>query len=57
MKERKITRPLPRHPIIKEVKEREEVKEVRQETQRNMPSREALEKICYDANHRIGTVR
>jgi hypothetical protein len=46
MKERKITRPLPRHPIIKEVKEREEAKEVREETQRNVQPREALEKMC-----------
>jgi hypothetical protein len=46
MKERKITRPLPRHPIIKEVKEREEVKEVREGTQQKMQLCEALEKMC-----------
>jgi hypothetical protein len=57
MKEGKATRPLPRYPIIKEVKEIEEVKEVREETQRNAHPREALEKICYDANHRICIVR
>jgi len=34
MKEMKATRPLLRHPIIKEVKEIEEVR-VREETQRN----------------------
>jgi len=35
MKERNATRPLLRHPIIKEVKKIEEGKEVREETQRN----------------------
>jgi hypothetical protein len=37
---------LPRHSIIKEVKVREKVKEVREETQRNALPREALEKMC-----------
>src|SRR5229473_5649666 len=57
MKERNATRPLSRHPIIKEVKKIEEGKEVREETQRNAHPRDALEKICYDANHRICVVR
>lgn len=57
MKERKATGPLPRHPIIKEVQEIEEEKEVREQTQRNVLPREALEKMCYDANHRICIVR
>jgi len=57
MDERKLARPLPRHSIIKEVKEGEKGKEVKEETQRNRLAQGAVEKMCYDANHRICIVR
>jgi len=46
---RKAARPLPRNPIIMEVKEGEEgkeVKEVKEETQRDLEAQGAMEKIC-----------
>ena len=54
---RKAARPLQRHSIIKEVKEREKAEEVKKETRRNGAAQEAMEKICYDANHRKSIVR
>jgi hypothetical protein len=46
---RKAAGPLPRNPIIMEVREGEEgkeVKEVKEETQRNLVAQGATEKIC-----------
>jgi hypothetical protein len=57
---RKAARPLPHNLIIMEVNEGEEgkeVKEVKEETQRNRLASGAMEKMCYDANHRIGMER
>jgi hypothetical protein len=40
-----------------EVNEGEEGKEVKEETQENRLASGAMEKMCYDANHRIGMER
>jgi hypothetical protein len=39
------------------VKEREKAEEVKKETQRNGAAQGAMEKMCYDANHRKSIVR
>jgi len=54
---RKAARPLQRHSIIKEVKEREKAEEVKKETQRNGAAQGAMQKMCYDANHQKSIVR
>jgi len=42
---------------VNEGEEGKEVKEVKEETQRNRLASGAMEKMCYDANHRIGMER
>ncbi len=50
---RKAARSLPRNSIIKDVKEGEVGKEVKEGTQRKILAQGAVQKMCYDANHRI----
>jgi hypothetical protein len=57
MEERIVARPLPRDSIIMEAKEVQEVKEVRKATHGKMLARGGEQKVCYDANQRIGIVR